>query len=203
MATRRVMKIAVDKADFEIRWLPFFLDPSLPQEGRDKMQSYRHKFGARAEAIRDTVQSAARDEGIEMPYAGKVSNTMDSHRLAEWCLEEKGWKAQDRLMERLFKAYFEDDETISDPAVLVNAAKESNLDAAEAEVVVKDPTKYREKVISQINEVIDYVSGVPFFILDGKFAVSGAQEADAFQDIIQQVLDKGTVNGASSDAPSD
>jgi predicted DsbA family dithiol-disulfide isomerase len=176
--------------EFEVRWHPFFLDPSLPPEGVDKMGMYKAKFGeARMAQMLPYMAAVGAADGITFDYGGRVANTLQSHRLIEFARGAGGAAAQDRLVEALFKAYFENQGNLGDTETLLAAAEAAGLDrgAAAAHLasdagkddVVRDVRAYASKF---------RISGVPFFALnDGKLKLSGAQEPATLLDAFEQL----------------
>ncbi|MCT1902768.1 DsbA family oxidoreductase [Oceanobacillus sojae] len=114
----------------------------------------------------------------------KYSNTFDAHRIAKLATENK---KEAELTERLFQAHFTDSELLSDKNTLIRLAEEAGLNREDAENVL-DSCKFRNKV----NEDIDLakqlgVQGVPFFVFNEKYAVSGAQPQETFTQVLEKV----------------
>lgn len=151
---------------FEVRWAPFFLDPSLPSEpeGKDKLAHYNAKFGAaRVAAMMPQMAATFAGEGLpEYAQAGRVGNTFDSHRLLELAAAQPDAPAaQDALVEALFKQYFHLGRALSSRAVLLDAAAEAGLDGAAA---CLDSDAHGEAVWARVEEAYaSRVSGVPHF----------------------------------------
>ena len=117
--------------EFDVRWRPYRLDPTIPPEGVDRKAYLRAKFG-------DSPNTAARGEAIRTEGAGdgiafafdkieRSPNTLDSHRLIRWA---GGAGVQDDVVEKLFDAYFVEGRNIGDRAVLTDIAAKSGMDAA-------------------------------------------------------------------------
>mmetsp|Transcript_45146 Transcript_45146/g.96392 ORF Transcript_45146/g.96392 Transcript_45146/m.96392 type:complete len:189 (+) Transcript_45146:112-678(+) len=183
------MKSFKDKADFEVKWRPFFLNPSLPKEGVDKLTMYKEKFGeARMQQMIPHMQQVGRDSGINFSYGGKVANTMDSHRVMNWALKQSV-AAQDAVCEKLFAAYFEQEKNIGSEDVLVNCAKEAGVDAEACRQMLREGGETQE-VLDDIEgfQRKMRISGVPHFVINGKEQLSGAQEADTFAGIFEKIV---------------
>jgi len=120
------------------------------------------------------VATAARD-GLEFRFDRiRPGNTFDAHRLLHLA-HERG--VQDAVKERLLRAYMTEGQAIGDPAVLLELAREAGLDEREAREVL-DGDRYAAEV--RTDEALARelgISGVPFFVLDGRLGVSGAQPA--------------------------
>ncbi len=188
---RRLQKaIAASGVEVTVRWRPYQLDPSIPKEGRDRREYMLDKFGSE-ERIRDIharIEPLGAAEGIAFAFdAIKVApNTLDAHRLIRWA-GATGEAVQNRLVERLFRINFEEGGDLGDPAVLVAAAGEAGMETAVVEALL--PTDADAEAVR--NEIATAarmgITGVPCFLLENKYAVMGAQEADALADAIGQV----------------
>ncbi|WP_099865999.1 DsbA family oxidoreductase [Pararhizobium haloflavum] len=174
----------------EVNWRPFQLDATLPKEGKDRRRYLEDKFGGseRAAEAYANVRRAGDLEAIPFDFdAITVSaNTLDAHRMIRWA-GEVGRVAQDRLVEILFRRYFTEGAQIGDDDVLADAAEEAGLDRTVIETKLRGDLD-RQSVEAEIASAQRMgVQGVPCFILDGKYAVSGAQPADVLADAIHQV----------------
>ncbi len=160
-----------------VSWHPFQLNPDLPPEGIDRRAYLAEKFGGprRAAEIYDRVRAAGRTVGIEFAFEKieRQPNTLDAHRLISWA-QAQG--SAEEVVERLFRAYFLDGRFIGDRDVLAEIAGDSGLsaDAARAQLDSNEGASAIAQMDRRVREL--GVTGVPFFIFDGKVAVSGAQE---------------------------
>ncbi|EKF17534.1 DsbA family oxidoreductase [Nitratireductor pacificus] len=185
-----------------LRWRPFQLDPTLPPEGRDRHAYMMGKFGS-AERILDMhrqISQIGQELGISFDFdAIKVSpNTLDAHRVIRWSATA-GPGVQDRLVGRLFALYFEEGANIGDHAVLIDAARDAGMDAALVETLLATEAD-RPEVQQEIATAQKMgVTGVPCFLLEGRYAVMGAQEPAALADAISKVAEA-KANG-TLDAP--
>jgi predicted DsbA family dithiol-disulfide isomerase len=180
----------VGDIDVDVRWRPFQLDPTIPREGKDRKRYMLDKFGSeeRIRQIHARVEALGEAEGINFAFdAIKVAaNTLDAHRLIRWA-GAAGNDAQNRLVRRLFQLNFEEGQNIGDHAVLVEAAREAGMDAAVVETLLPTDADV-ENVQAEIATAQRMgVTGVPCFLLEGKYAVMGAQETDVLADAIRQV----------------
>ena len=126
-----------------------------------------------------------KSEGIEFSYGGSIGNTFDSHRLAFQAREEGGSALQDKVMELLFQAYFEKEKSMGDLNVLSDVAARAGMSTGPA--VVEDPSFRAEEVNAEMVSYGRHVRGVPFFIIDEKYALSGAQEAATFLEVFERI----------------
>ena len=178
-----------DGIEVELRWRPFQLDPTLPQEGRDRREYLETKFGGpeRANEIYERIRQAGLEEGLEFNFdAIEVSpNTIDAHRVIRWASNE-GQEIQDKLVERLFKDFFMEGAHLGKHEVLVEAAREAGMD--ESIVAALLATDQDREAVSQEIAVAQQmgVTGVPCFIIDNKYAVMGAQPAEQIVGAIKQ-----------------
>jgi predicted DsbA family dithiol-disulfide isomerase len=181
---------AVPEVDVEVRWRPYQLDPTIPPEGKDRRKYMLDKFGSedRIRQIHERIEGLGQAEGIDFAFDKiKVApNTLDAHRVIRWA-GASGNGMQNDLVRRLFSLNFEQGENIGDPAVLIDAAREAGMD--EAVVMTLLPTDAdRAEVQNEIATASRMgITGVPCFLLESKYAVMGAQEADALADAIRQV----------------
>ncbi|MER9857162.1 MULTISPECIES: DsbA family protein [unclassified Mesorhizobium] len=181
---------AVSDVDVHVRWRPFQLDPTIPPEGKDRREYMLAKFGSdeRIREIHARIEPLGEAEDISFAFdAIKVApNTLDAHRLIRWA-GAAGEAIQNRLVRRLFQLNFEEGANIGDHALLVEAAREAGMDASVVATLL--PTEADvEAVRTEIATASRMgISGVPCFLLEDKYAVMGAQDADTLADAIRQV----------------
>lgn len=180
----------VGDIDVEVHWRPFQLDPTIPPEGKDRKRYMIDKFGSeeRIRGAHERLEALGEAVGIDFAFdAIKISpNTLDAHRVIRWA-GTAGEEVQNRLTRRLFKAYFKEGANIGDHAVLIAAARESGMDAALVETLLAtdaDTDAVRGEIATAQRMG---VTGVPCFLIEGKYAVMGAQESSTIADAIRQV----------------
>jgi predicted DsbA family dithiol-disulfide isomerase len=176
--------------DVAIRWRPFQLDPTIPPEGKDRKEYMRAKFGDgdRLQQIHARLEETGAAEGIAFDFdAIKVSpNTLDAHRLIRWAASD-GDAIQGKVARRLFQLYFEEGQNIGDRQVLIEAARESGMDEAVARTLLATDAD-KEEVRTEIATASRMgITGVPCFLIEGRYAVMGAQETAALADAIRKV----------------
>ncbi|NGZ76313.1 DsbA family oxidoreductase [Saccharibacillus alkalitolerans] len=178
-----------NKDQVEVVYKSFELDPNYPREavGGDIHDLLAGKYGmSREQAIASnrSVGESARSVGLDYDFDRmRYTNTFDAHRLAHFA-EEKG--LSQALTERLMQAYFTEGAFLGDSEELAKLAAEAGLDKDEA-LGVLNSGAYGENVRADENEAMQLgVRGVPFFVLDGKFAVSGAQPDEVFDQALQR-----------------
>jgi predicted DsbA family dithiol-disulfide isomerase len=181
---------AVPDVEVSVRWRPFQLDPTIPPEGKDRKAYMLGKFGSE-ERLREAharIQPLGEAEGIDFAFeAIKVSpNTLDAHRVIRWA-GAAGEDVQNRLVRNLFQLYFEQGMNTGDHAVLAGAADDAGMDRAVVESLLASDAD-REAVATEAATASRMgITGVPCFLLEGKYAVMGAQDADTLADAIRQI----------------
>ncbi|WP_410661422.1 DsbA family oxidoreductase [Amycolatopsis sp. lyj-112] len=180
-------------ADVELRWHSFQLDASHPQGHRAPVQEMlAKKIGAPPEQVRAMtrqVSELAAEEGLTYDLDNAVSvNTLDAHRLNHLAARHR---LGDAMHERLLKAHLSDGELVDDLDTLVRLGAEVGVPEDEAREVLKG-TEYAAEVDADFAEARRIgVNGVPFFVLNGKFGVSGAQSAVTFLSTLEKAYAKG------------
>ena len=174
--------------EVEVVWRSFELDSSAPTERvGEYAQLLASKYGvdvARAQEMIDTMTATAAQEGLDFRFdRARTGSTFDAHRLLHLAAERG---VQDAVKERLLRATFSEGEPIGDRDALVRLAQEAGLDAEEVRAVLQDGT-YADAVRADEQEAQQLgVTGVPFFVVDRAYAVSGAQPAA----VLRQLLDR-------------
>lgn len=190
---KRLERAMVDAQDIavEVRWRPFQLDPSIPEGGVDRKQYMMAKFGSE-ERLREIAARLAQTgigEGIDFKFdAIKVSpNTLDAHRVIRWAASATPG-TQHFIAERLFRAYFEQGRDVGSREVLIDTAREAGMDAALVETLLASGAD-RDEVRTEIQTAQRMgVTGVPCYLLDGRYAVMGAQDSTALADAFRKVV---------------
>ena len=177
------------KYKFDINWHAFQLNPSMPRNGMDRKQYLFSKFGGenRATDIYKQIELAGLSSGIEFNF-GQITtmpNSFFAHILIEYSKEEY---LQSDITEKLFNAFFIEGKDIGNLEVLLEIARENNI------------KNFSKNIFSERKDIIDNVqisdntnrkkgiSGVPFFIINNNYAVSGAQESEVFEKIFETCL---------------
>jgi predicted DsbA family dithiol-disulfide isomerase len=174
--------------EVDVTWRAFELDPGAPALVEGDLASHlASKYGMTKEqavASQERLAAMAAQEGLEFNFdRARRASTFDAHRLLHYALEVG---RQDALKERLFLAYFRDGEAISDHETLVRLAEESGLDGTKANEILRSG-RYAEDVRADEADARALgITGVPFFVIDRHFGISGAQSPDS----ILQVLDQ-------------
>jgi len=172
----------------EVRWRPYFLNDWIPREGISREQYLTTKFGSseRYKRIAQRVAAAASAEGLiyAIDKISRQPNTLDAHRLIRWA---GGVGKAAEMKQKLMDLYFTEGADLTDRKVLVQAAADIGLNAEEIEKALageKDVAEVEREALSAKEAGIE---GVPCFIFDGKFAVSGAQAPEYLAEAIARV----------------
>ncbi|WP_342514225.1 DsbA family oxidoreductase [Sporosarcina sp. FSL K6-1522] len=176
----------------EVVFKAFELDPNSPAVSDMNMEEVlAKKYGttvAEAKKMTDNVAVQAQSVGLNYDFANMTpANTFNAHRLAKLA-EQEGVGGQ--VSERLLQAYFVDAEKIGTEDVLLRIAEESGISQDRAkEVLASD--EFATEVKGDIAEAGQIgVQGVPFFVINRKYAISGAQPAEAFADALRKVAEE-------------
>ena len=176
------------KDQIEIEWKSFQLNPNIKYEPGKNINQFlaEHKGISieRAKEMNDYVTNMAAAEGLRYNFdKAVVANSFDAHRFSH--LAAKHGKG-DAAEESLFKAYFTEGKNISDRDTLVELGENIGLNKEEVKQTLES-NNYANEVQNDIAEAEALgIRGVPFFVLDRKYAVSGAQSADAFVQALER-----------------
>jgi predicted DsbA family dithiol-disulfide isomerase len=179
--------------EVEIVHRSFQLNPGLPRGvTSDRREHLMSKYGwseAQAVAMDANMERLAAGEGLEYHLEGGLTgNTFDAHRLMQMG-RDRG--VQDAVVERLYRAHLGEKRSIFDHASLADIGAEAGLDRDEVLRMLQG-NDYAEAVEADLNEARELrVNGVPFFVLDNRYAVSGAQSPDVFAGALEQASNEG------------
>jgi predicted DsbA family dithiol-disulfide isomerase len=171
--------------DLRIGWRPFQLNPDMPPEGMDRKAYLKAKFGDDSGGKRyEQVIAAGREEGIAFAFDRimRTPNTILAHRLIRFSAREN---RQAELVERLFHGYFVEGLDIGDAGTLASLAAVVGIDKAKAVAFLAsdeddDTIRQEDAFARQIG-----VEGVPCFIINRQYAVSGAQPPESFLEVFE------------------
>ena len=177
--------------EVEVVYRSFELDPSAPRHGHELSTGVIARKYGRSEAEMRQMQQQLIDLAAEEGLAFKLfetvhTNTVDAHRVLHLALETGGPELQRALKEALLSAYFEQARNVGDDDVLTEVAVAVGLDEARVrEVLASD--EFADAVEADVAQARAYgASGVPFFVVDAKYGVSGAQPAAVFGQVLEQ-----------------
>lgn len=172
----------------EVVFRPYQLDPTLPDDPVPLGQRLLEKFGAQVDAVTQQAESAAAGEGIDLRFdRAQAVNTLTAHRLLRLAEREYGPEIQQKLAEKLFEAHFTNGSNVADPELLTELAVAAGLE--------------RERVVAYLasddgltevrNEIVRAqrlgIRAVPTFVVDGKYAIQGAQPISTFLQLLEEI----------------
>ncbi|MGP7959473.1 DsbA family oxidoreductase [Sanguibacter sp. A247] len=191
LATGLAAFAATDGAlPIEIEYHSFELAPDTPEdfEGSEVDFLARHKGmpAAQVEQMLGQMTATAAAEGLTMDFARlRHTKTLRAHELLH---AAKSAGKQPEMLERLFEAYFAQGEHVSDVDTLVRLATEVGLDADEIRAALTDG-RHADDVEADIAQARAFgISGVPFYVIDGRYGISGAQPGEAFAQMLGQIV---------------
>ncbi|QSZ37154.1 hypothetical protein DSL72_009248 [Monilinia vaccinii-corymbosi] len=172
---------------FDITWRPFYLDPEAPKIGIDTRAWLRSRFGEeRMRAAFDRLSQVGKDVGIDFKFGGKTGATRDSHRIIQLG-KTKSPAVQTKVVESLFKSYFEEDGDITSHEMLRNSAVRAGLDEKEVNAWLASD-KGGVEVDKEVEAARrNSISGVPNFTIQGKYEIGGAQDSAVFLRIFEKI----------------
>jgi predicted DsbA family dithiol-disulfide isomerase len=185
---RRLEKaIAAHGEPVKVQLHAFQLNPAMPKEGISRREYRIRKFGSweRSMQLDANIVAAGKVEGILFDFdrMERTPNTVDAHRLI-WLADKEG--VQDAVVEALFLAYFTEGRDISNRQTLIDVVAEAGLDRKRAEAVL-DGDEGMDAVKDAGDEARRLrVDSVPFFVVNGKITLSGAQQPDTFLEAFRQ-----------------
>lgn len=171
-----------------VRWRPFRLDPTIPAEGIAREVYLTRKFGS-VHGVDDMHQRLAElgaQEGIDYRFdrITRSPDTTDAHRVIAWA-EADG--IGEPVVEALFRGYFTEGRDIGDHAVLTEIAAEAGLDPTETKARLASEID-RAEIEAAIRDASDAgITGVPCFVLAGRYGVMGAQSAETLAQAITEI----------------
>jgi predicted DsbA family dithiol-disulfide isomerase len=175
----------------KIVWRPFQLNPDMPNEGMNRKNYRTKKFGSweRSMAMDAEVASTGQSLGLQFNYDKVLMtpNTLAGHRLLWWAEQRN---QQGPLAESLFRAYFTEGSDIGRHDVLAEVASGVGLPLSEARMFL-DSEAGKKEVEEEALKGLDLgLEGVPYFLINGVPALSGAQTPDAFLEVFQRAFKK-------------
>lgn len=177
-----------DKEHIDIEWKSFQLDPTMPDVAEESQEDYLVKRkGMSREQVQGMLQNVtamAKEAGLDFNFDQSIMvNSQKAHQLIQFA-KSKG--LGNEIEERLFQAYFTEGKNVADETTLTELGKEIGLDENELQVAFNDD-KYLYQMKQDIQEAQNIgVRGVPFFVFDHKYGVSGAQPTEAFLETLNK-----------------
>jgi predicted DsbA family dithiol-disulfide isomerase len=184
-----------------VTWRPFQLNPEMPADGMERAAYLQAKFGGaeRSREIYARIEAAGVGEGIAFAFdrIARTPNTVQAHRLIRF---GQRLERQDEVVDALFRGYFTEGANIGDVATLVGLAETAGIAPSEAErYLVGDED--REQVLGEDDAARRMgIHGVPCFILEQQYAISGAQEPAVLTEALDRVAELATQEPAAKTA---
>jgi len=197
---RRLERALAARSDLrpEIRWRAFQLNPAMPEDGMDRNSYLSAKFGSAAEAQRlyGQISQVGMTEGINFRFndIAVTPNTINAHRLIRHAAQAG---RQDTVVEALFRGYFLEGRNIGDNGILVDIATESGMEPEPTRLYLEsadDAALIREEDMRGRQMGIE---GVPYYIVNRGYALSGAHEPEAFYSLFDMVNEQSREAAAS------
>jgi protein disulfide-isomerase len=177
----RALEKFENRNQVEIEWKSYQLNPSVGKEGiahKDYLIKEKNISSAQVDQMLENVTAMASRAGLIYDLdKAIVANSFDAHRLSHLA---KKYNKQDEVEESLFRAHFTEGKNIADSAVLLEIAAQAKLPESEAQEMLNGK-QFAKEVLDDIEEASRLgIRGVPFFVFDRKYAVSGAQPVEVF-----------------------
>lgn len=190
-------KIRLDRAleahpehEFVIEWHPFQLNPDMPAQGMERREYLELKFGGKQGAVQSyaPIVEAAEETGLNIDFAGikRTPNSIDAHRLIYWAgIEGK----QNAVVDRLFKAYFQEGRDISEHSVLKRIAGAVGMNAEAIGRLLESDADLEDQRNRDAHARARGVQGVPCYIIANQYVVSGAQPTEVWEQVIAEIAE--------------
>lgn len=192
LGKRRLEAALASRRDIstDIRWRPFFLDPTVPREGKPRIDYITRKFGTldKITPAHERLMGLGQDEGIDFNFADidVQPNTIDAHRVIGWAMQ--AGKARP-VVENLFADFFTNGVNLADRDALAAAAGRAGMDQARISADLATD-KDEALVVKQAQAAsASGIGGVPFFVFGGKIALSGAQGVEVLVSAMEQAIE--------------
>lgn len=170
-----------------VRWLPFQLNPDLPERGIARKEYIERKFGPGGARNYSRVAGVGKEVGIDFAFDAITvqPNTVNAHRLM---LHGADQGREDEVAESLFRAYFLEGADLTDPAALAAAGERAGLDRARLEAFLASDEGRDAVLAGDLEARRAGIGGVPFFIFNRRVAVSGAHEPETLLGAMEDAL---------------
>lgn len=173
---------------FVVSWKPFQLNPNMPPEGMDRREYLQRKFGGEQGAVQvyTDIAKAAEADGLALALdkIKRTPNTINTHRLIHWAGVEG---LQTEAVDALFVANFQQGRDISAPEVLADIAEQIGMERAVVERLLASDADQAETRAADEKYREMGVRGVPTFLIDGQYVVTGARETAFWVDLIDEI----------------
>ncbi len=195
----KALKELEGEIEVEIRWMPFELNPDMPEEGRSQAQHLGEAYQRSPQEVaemRAQLEEVAARAGFSMAYDGEgdgpepmMWNTFEAHKLLRWALTVEGMEAQTALKLALFRAHFQQRRKVGKREVLLDIAENLGFErAAMAEALADEALGIAVKLEEQRAREAN-ITSVPSFIVNGRYLIPGAQEPEVYRETLRKVVE--------------
>lgn len=184
------------KVTFKVHYFPYQLYPDASAAGEDKYEWYKKsRYGDSEEKMRMyvTIMTAYGEScSIKFKFGGKVANTLPAHRVIQHFQEKHGEESADKIINSLYRQYFEEERHPSEEETLVKACKDAGIGEKEAREIIDDEYEGLMEVKSLIREqASNGVDSVPCIVVEGKrrdVTLVGAKEVEEYVKTLEQIV---------------
>ena len=173
---------------FDVNWRIFQLNPEMPAQGMDRKAYLEAKFGGPegAERVYSHVRTVAKETGLDLKFDAipRTPNTFDAHRLIRWA---KATGHQSEVVQELFQRYFEQGQDISDRDTLLDAAEAAGMEREIVERLLASDADRAELEAEEEAARQMGVTGVPCFIIGGRYVLQGAQDPETWKRVLREL----------------
>jgi predicted DsbA family dithiol-disulfide isomerase len=181
---KAISRVDPEKTEFEIHYVPYHVDPSIT-EPRPVKEYLSGRLGPDFESKLAGAREAASEFGYTFPFNGFAANTFDAHRVITYTGNKLGWKAQQKVLDATFEAYFEEGKDVSNPAVLVECAATAGV--PEAQVLALLSSDDLKAEVQRQMDARRKIGSIPGYSIDGKISFTGTQGPETFTDIFEDL----------------
>lgn len=184
-----------DKANFEVHFRPFELNPHMPIGGQDAVEHLTQKYGLSEEQVKANqanIRTKALEAGFEFHPEGRkwVYNTFNAHRLIYWAAKEYDLQKQAALKAELLKTYFCLAVNLDDQKNLLDAVARAGLDTQRAKEILNGAEFANEVQQEKTTYTNAGINSVPSIILNDQHLLQGAQPPESFVEAFEQLMQK-------------
>lgn len=187
----KAMAASSDRFDFEVDYFPFELDPLVPENGHDYQNYMSQKFGHASKFLQvaEHVRAVAAGEGIEIDLCRQKTypNTRDAHRIILLAREDD---KQGQVVNAFFRGFFTEGADLSRKETLLSIGARAGLDTGKISLMLESNTGKSQIEMAQKKLKDLGITGVPLFILDNRFVITGAQSVDAFKKAFEEIASR-------------
>lgn len=201
LAKRRLSKALAEvppdsSVTFKVKYMPYQLFPGASQEGEDKYEWYRKsRYGDSEEKMQmytKIMSTYGKAEDINYKFGGTVANTLQAHRLIQHFQDTNGLGTADKIVDSLYRQYFEEEKHPSSPETLLRAATEAGISESEAKAFIEDKEEGLMNVKMLIREQAgNGIDSVPYVVLEGKrrdITLEGCREVHEYVKSLNKII---------------